>query len=343
MQPRRGDGPVGIKQVAAAAGVSITTVSHALNDKGRVTPETRNRVREVARRLGYHPSASARSLGGGRAGILACTVSEVEPLSMTHIDYFVELTNSASATALDQGYSLMLVPATVSEQVWSSVPLDGAIIVDPAWGDPTVAELRERGTLLVTTGRQSPDNRDEYWVDNDHVAGVRAMLDHIAEQGAERIALVTSPPVSSYTADSMAGYEGWCAERGMKPRIATVTDTLTESGGYGATMRLLDGPEPPDAIYAAHNRLGLGVLLAAEACQIEVPGQLLVAACADSRASQNSRPALTALGLDPARIGREAVELLIALVEDRTIEHAHRYVPAAVQPRASTDRRLVAN
>src|SRR5215207_11510790 len=92
---------VGIKEVAAAAGVSITTVSHALNGKGRLTPETRQRVRDVATALDYQPSALARGLAGGRTGMLALAVSFVDDFSLpvADFDYFLQVMNAATSTA----------------------------------------------------------------------------------------------------------------------------------------------------------------------------------------------------------------------------------------------------
>lgn len=329
---------IGIKEVAAAAGVSITTVSHALNGKGRLPDETRVRVREVAEALGYRPSATARSLAGGRTGILALTVSRVEamPFSLADFDYFAQLMNGAGTAALEQGYALVLAPATGEPDLLDRVPLDGAIVVDPVRDDRTLAHLRERGVPVVTTGREPDGPDDAPWVDNDHVAGTRSILDHLAVAGARRIALVTSPPVHSYTIDSQAAYREWCATHGVEPEIASLTGTLTESEGYSAALELLDRDDPPDGIYATLDRLALGVLLAAHARGVDVPGELLVAGCTDSHAGRGARPALTALSLDPERIGVEAVESLIALTEGRADRPAHRYVPTTVIPRAST-------
>jgi DNA-binding LacI/PurR family transcriptional regulator len=331
---------IGIKDVAAAAGVSITTVSHALNGKGRLPDETRVRVREVAEALGYRPSATARSLAGGRTGILALTVSRVEamPFSLADFDYFAQLMNGAGTAALEEGYALVLAPAAGEPDLLDRVPLDGAIVVDPGRGDPMLAHLRERGVPVVTTGRE-PDGPDgARWVDNDHVAGTRAILDHLASAGASRVALITSPPVHSYTIDSQAAYRDWCAARGSDPEVASVTGTLTEGEGYAAALALLDRDDPPDGVYATLDRLALGVLLAAHARGVDVPGDLLVAGCTDSHAGRGARPALTALSLDPERIGVEAVESLIALVEGRDGAPPHRYVPTTVIPRASTTR-----
>jgi DNA-binding LacI/PurR family transcriptional regulator len=331
---------IGIKDVAAAAGVSITTVSHALNGKGRLPDETRVRVREVAEALGYRPSATARSLAGGRTGILALTVSRVAamPFSLADFDYFAQLMNGAGTAALEEGYALVLAPSAREPDLLDRVPLDGAIVVDPVRGDPTLAHLRERGVPVVTSGREPGGPADAPWVDNDHVGGTRAILDHLAASGASRVALITSPPVHSYTIDSQAAYREWCAARGIEPEVASVTGTLTEGEGYAAALELLDRDYPPDGIYATLDRLALGVLLAAHARGVDVPGDLLVAGCTDSHAGRGARPALTALSLDPERIGVEAVESLIALVEGRDDAPRHRYVPTTVIPRRSSSR-----
>lgn len=327
---------IGIKEVAAAAGVSITTVSHALNGKGRLPAETRERVRDVAEALGYVPSATARSLARGRTGILALTVARAAtmPFSLADFDYFAQLMNGASTAALERGYALVLAPAAAGTELLDSVPLDGAIVVDPVRGDRTLAHLRRRGVPVVTTGREPDGADDAPWIDNDHVAGTRSILDHLAAAGAHRVALITTPPVHSYTIDSQAAYRDWCAGRGSEPEIAIVTGTLTEGEGYSAALELLDRDDPPDGIYATLDRLALGVLLAAHARGVDVPGELLVAGCTDSYASRSA--ALTALSLDPERIGVEAVEALIAVTENRAGPPPHRYVPTTVIPRAST-------
>jgi DNA-binding LacI/PurR family transcriptional regulator len=330
--------PVKIDDVAAAAGVSTTTVSHALNDKGRLTDETRRRVREVAERLGYKPSPLARSLASGRTGMLALTVSSVDQVALTigDYDYFMQVMNAATSAAFERGFSLTLVPAASRREVLGQLPLDGAIVIDPVPGDETIDLLAQRGVPIVTTGRVPDGPSNGCWVDNDHVAGTRAVIEHLAQEGATRVALLTAPTLQSYTRDSLQGFEAMCAELGLEPVVETVTDSLSEGGAFAAASRLLESRRPPDAIYATLDRLALGALLAAEAKGVRVPEQLRVAGCTDSHAARSSRPALTALSLNPERIGQEALDLLITLVERGTPIRPHRIVPFALIPRAST-------
>lgn len=332
------DRPVQIRDVAAAAGVSITTVSHALNDKGRLTEETRRRVREVADRLGYKPSPLARGLAGGRTGMLALTVSAIDDLTFTvgDFDYFMQVMNAATSAALERGFSLTLVPASSRRRVLEQLPVDGAIVMDPVPGDEIVDLLSEGDVALVTTGRLPDGPSAGCWVDNDHMAGTRAMIEHLADEGASRIALLTGPPAQSYTIDTLEAFHATCQDLGLEAIVETVTDSLNEGGAFAAASNLFASTRPPDAIYATLDRLALGALLAAEAKGIRVPHDLRVAGCTDSHAARASRPSLTALSLDPERIGTEAVDLLVTLVEKRTPAEPHRIVPFTVIPRGST-------
>ncbi len=162
-----------ITDVAAAAGVSITTVSHALNGKGRIPEETRQRVRDAAEALGYRPSSAARNLGGRRAGLISISLSQDEGhcVGMSDVAYFLQLV-SATAAAIASGYALILssdltnVPSPLDH-----LSVDGGIVIDPIADDPHVARLEEAGAAVVTTGRV-PGRTDGYWVDNDHSRGL---------------------------------------------------------------------------------------------------------------------------------------------------------------------------
>jgi DNA-binding LacI/PurR family transcriptional regulator len=333
---------VGIKQVAEQAGVSITTVSHALNDKGRLSEETRRRVAEVAERLGYRPNTTARNLAGGRSGMIGLAVAQTAQNSFALSDfaYFSQLMSAASLEALDRGYALVLA-AGARGGAWSRMQVDGAIIVDPIADDPLLETLQEEDVPLVTTGRV-PGEEEGCWVDNDHWAGTRAVLDHLAARGAQRIALMTSPPVTSYAIHSQQAYEEWCAEHGQEAMVSVAHGDLTERSGFDAAIKLLRRTRPPDAVHSTLDRLSLGTLLAAKAQGLAVPRELLVTGCTDSEAGKGSRPGLTALALNPERIGRTAVDMVTALIEGEEPPSRQVLVPTRILPRGSTRRRVVA-
>jgi DNA-binding LacI/PurR family transcriptional regulator len=324
--------------VADVAGVSITTVSHALSGKGRLPEETRRRIQRVALELGYRASAVARGLASGRSGILALQVSGAGGVPLlSDFDYFSRLMNGATLRALASGYWLALAPPSVDGEAWARVHVDGAVVVDPVVGDPLVRMLRKQGIPFVTTGRSVGDD-DGVWVDNNHAVGTETMLRHLERRGARRIALLTAPEFYSYTLDSRRAYEEWVRKRGRQPIVAVVSETLTEGAAYSIALELLARDPRPDAIYATLDRFALGALLAAQANRIPVPRELLVAGLTDSLTARRSNPPLTSLSLHPEEIGARAVEMVIALVEGRQPDERHRFIPTRVIPRKSTNR-----
>ncbi|MFE3201402.1 LacI family DNA-binding transcriptional regulator [Embleya sp. NPDC055664] len=325
---------VGIRDVAAAAGVSITTVSDALNGKGRLPDTTRVHVREVADRLGYRPSAAARTLRTGRSGLLGLTTTmrSTEPFALTEFAWFAELVRSATATALDLGYALVVLPASSPHDVWGNVALDGTIVVDPADDDPLVHELLRRGVPVVSGGH--PGSTPVYgWVDNDHVAAVRSVLDHLADAGAERIGLLAA--ADGPGADKgVAGYRAWCADRGV-PAITEEYEARTPGAGRAAAARLLD--RGPDAVFGLHEGCAAELLDAARERALRVPDDLLLACC-----GEGADPSVTSLSLQPALAGAWAVELLVGVIEDAgagPLLPAQRTVPTRLSVRDSSTRR----
>ncbi len=333
---------VGIREVAERAGVSITTVSHALNGKGRISPETRKRVYEIAEQLGYQPNATARHLAGGRSGVIGLVVAQTGEGNFVVSDYtyFAELISAASVTALDRGYALMLA-SSAQEETWTRIPVDGAIIVDPVANDPLLESLERAGAPLVTTGRV-PGREQGWWVDSDHRAVTRAILDYLAARGAQRIALLDSPPKTSYSIDSRGAYEEWCSEHGREPIMKVVREALTEGSGFEATIKLLRRARPPDAVHSTLDRLALGALLAAQSRGLSVPHDLMVSGVAGSEASKWARPGLTTVELYPSQIGDAAANMVTALIEGREPLESQIYLPHRLMARGSTRRRVVA-
>lgn len=341
------NGRVGIRDVAAAAGVSITTVSNALSGKGRLSPATRESIAKVATDLGYRPNANARNLVSGKSGLLGIAVSawSGSPFGLADFDYFIQLMSAATGAAVAGGRALVVEAAAGEDEVFHQVEVDGAIVIDPVKDDLLLKQLDGRGIPVVTTGRRvdlKPDDEPHYWVDNDHPAATEAILDRLVASGARRVGLVSSPAVNSYTQDAAAAYRAWCAENGQEPLIAVAEGPLNEGAGYRAAGELLDGGDGPDAIYATLDQLALGVLLAARERSIEVPGDLMVAGCTDSRGSAWATPPLTAVVLNPEEIGREAVRVLIDLIEGREPQFNPVLIPTGIRERESTARVVLA-
>ncbi|MFH0243305.1 LacI family DNA-binding transcriptional regulator [Streptomyces sp. HK10] len=337
-------GRAGIRDVAAAAGVSITTVSDALNGKGRLPDATRRHVREVADRLGYRPSAAARTLRTGKSGLIGLTVTTYgeEPFTFTEFAYFAEMARAASSAALARGYALVILPGSTRQSpydVWSNVALDGTVVIDPSDRDPVVTELVRQGVPVVSDGRPCGDLPVTAWVDNDHEAAVTGLLDHLAAAGARRVGLLTGTSTDTYTRLSTKAYLRWCERAGQDP-VYEAYPAHDPCAGAVAADRLLARPDRPDAVYGLFDPNGTDLLAAARRYGLRVPDDLLLVCCSESAVYAGTEPPITTLSLKPGRTGTTVVQLLIDAIEGtgggRPVQ---RIMPTDLIVRTSSQRR----
>ncbi|MEU1617352.1 LacI family DNA-binding transcriptional regulator [Streptomyces sp. NPDC005722] len=332
----------GIRDVAAAAGVSITTVSDALNGKGRLPDATRRHVREVADRLGYRPSAAARTLRTGRSGLIGLTVTTYgeEPFTFTEFAYFAEMARAATSAALARGYALVILPASSRHDVWSNVALDGTVVIDPSDHDPMVTELVRQGIPVVSDGRPTGSLPVQAWVDNDHEAAVLGILEHLAEAGARRIGLLTGTSTDTYTRLSTTAYLDWCERIGQEP-VVEAYPAHDPCAGAIAADRLLARPDRPDAVYGLFDPNGTDLLAAARRYGLRVPDDLLLVCCSESTVYATTEPPITTLSLKPGRIGTAVVQLLIDAIEGVDAGRpVQQVMPTDLIVRTSSQRRL---
>jgi DNA-binding LacI/PurR family transcriptional regulator len=194
---------------------------------------------------------------------------------------------------------------------------------------------------MVTTGRPTLVEQIASVVDNNHRAAAGAMLDHLAEQGYRRPALMITSTARSYTSDMLEAYTAWTAARGIEPVVVRVDEPPTENAAAEALRALLDRDPRPDAVYASSEDLALGVLHEAQRRGLSVPGELGVCSAVDSSVLQLTSPQVTGMFLNPRDIGRGAADALLDLLEHPTAAPHDVAVPAELCPRGSTLRQPV--
>jgi DNA-binding LacI/PurR family transcriptional regulator len=330
---------VNIKDVARLAGVSPTTVSHALGGKRPVSAATRQRVRDAVERLGYRPHPGARSLKASGTGVLAlCAVNVTSPeVSFADLEYYFKLIRGVTEGVYGSGFALVVVPETESGAFWDRLLLDGAIIADPMTADPNLRALRARHVPCVTIGRD-PDAPDEgYWVDGDAAAATRLFLDHFAARGARDIAAVTWMTSDYWTQASVSAYHAWCEDHGRTPRLEIVPADNDEALRETASRLLAPGARP-DAVYGLYELPAIAVLRRAAELGIHVPGELMVAGPSDFGLGATSSPPMTTLDYNAEEHGREAARMLVQLVRGETPAEPRKLLPFALIERASTRR-----
>lgn len=302
--------PVTIKDIARAAGVSVTTVSDSLSGNGRLLAKTRERVRAVADEMNYRPSVAARSLVGSRTALLLMSVAAPATPTSTlwSIDFFANLMTAAAIRASERGFALALSPQSIPP----NLSYDGAIVVDPTKDNSLLAQATRDGIPVVTIGRC---NEGPPWVDNDYAQVIPAVLDHLRAAGAKRPALLASDPATSYVRDTAEEFSRWCDSHATEPRVVFVKKGITEASGRAAARRLLEVDARPDAVLATLDQLALGVVSAVEELGLSVPDDVMVASLGDSAMITHSRIPITAVDIEPTQVGTAAVDMLIEIVE----------------------------
>jgi DNA-binding LacI/PurR family transcriptional regulator len=227
-------------------------------------------------------------------------------------------------------------PPTRHPEMWTKVPMDGLIVFSPVRDDPLLPQIRRDRIPMVLVGRDPNGVGDDPCVDNDHVAGTRAVLDHLRARGASRPALVAIALEDSFTDDCVAGYMTWCAERAIEPSLVLIPAGSTPPDVNTKLRGLLSGPGGPDAVHATVWELGTRTAELASGLGIRIPQDLMVTACGDTEPHPGEIQ-ITQLKLFPEIAAREAVDLLTSLVRDIPAP-VTRSVPTELVIRRSTAR-----
>ena len=338
--------PATISDVARLANVSPTTVSHVLNDKGRVKEATRQRVLAAAARLDYNPSRAARALRTKRNGTLAFSIPSFEaPAALSghlaSLDVYMTQATSAAQAAFVEDHALVLLPPSASASDLHRQGIDGGIICDPA-ADERLVSLFESMELPFVTIERLPDRpASEWFVAADNAASTRLLLDHMENQGARRIALISVDLPIAWALECRATYDAWVAERGMEPLVAGLSPHDPQRTAYSVASRVLDGPDPPDAVVALDERFPSGVIRAAGDRGLAIPGDLMLATGIDSHEARAATPSVTAIDIHADLQGTAAVALLLARLRGTSVE-APQTTPTTLNVRDSTLRNRAA-
>lgn len=331
---------VTIRDVAAKAGVSITAVSHALNDKGTVSEATRAKVRRVAEDLGYQADAFARGMRQARIDAVGLAMRSLDALgdyTPEGVHVFDRFAGIFAAKALARGLSLTLVPDVSARAVPPlAYALDGYAVMSPQQDDPVTAILERRGIPYVTYGREP--GRDDFhrWASEDDADAARRALAHLEHAGAREIVLVSGTDRNAWNADYVHEYEQWCERVGVRPRRYAQPEGSGVSGGAEAARRILaDGL--PDAVLCMTGRHAAGLQAEFQAHGCAVPQDVLVFTASDSEQARTAKPAISAFVFSPAETAEALLDMLTELLDSGECS-GPRLTQVQLKQRASTRR-----
>ncbi len=308
---------VGIRDVAERAGVSISTVSNALNRPHMVSDALVARVRDAADHLGYVPLQAAQQLRAGRSGLLGMTVINIAN------PFFAEMVAGAEDAASAAGLRVLVGNSsddTAKErdhlELFERVQVEGALVSPFGETGPWLERLRRRGIPVVLV-----DSSDEGGtfpsVSFDDVAGGRLAAEHLLSLGRRRLAFVGAREEVRQVRERLAGARAAVAAVPGATIEPLWTERTTSERGQAFGQQLADRPahERPDGLVASNDHLAIGMLHGLVSRGIRVPDEVAVVGYDDIEFAAIAAVPLTSVR-QPARLmGRSAAELLLARID----------------------------
>lgn len=304
-----------IQTVAKHAGVSLTTVSHVINHRDRVSPALRAKVEAAIAELGYAPNRQAQSLRTGRTNVVAIMIPDI------CAPYFTEMVRAMQTALMRDGVDALIynadVPGGRSEdhglkylRQLKNKGVDGLVVADAAL-HRIQHELANVTIPTVFVGNLPSGIVDS--IEQDDFESAYQMGRYLVSQGHQRIAHVTGPSFFNMSLLRKAGFEKALQESGLSAEEdLRFEGTFLPSSGYDAVDWLLEkhGDNLPSAIFFANSRMARPALAAFSDRGLSVPRDIAVATYDIYGEMADIRPRLTTIGVNPSDLGAGAISLL---------------------------------
>jgi len=322
-----------IRDVAEQAGVSIATVSRVLNDRADVSVETRERVREIARSVGYTADPAARGLVTQRTQLVAVVVGDNAGHRDLSLLFFGHVLAAISRRLAKGGYDALLLQPL---EVGLHHRFDAAILIGVDGNDPLVTDMWVRSLPYVGVDVRVGGRRNAF-VGSDHAAGVRLALAHLYELGHRRIAHIAGARNTVAGAGRIAAFQREARVLGLDLPEAYVREAdFSSAGGYRAMSELLALDERPTGVVAASDLMALAALQAIRDAGLEPGRDVAVVGFDDLEAAALAHPPLTTIRQDRERLGTLAAERAIELIEHPDTRPPDTILPVELVVRASS-------
>jgi len=315
---------VTIYQVAEAAGVSIGTVSKVLSNKQGVGEKTRQRVMKVAKEMGYAPSLAARSLTGGRTGIIGLLVP-YSPAQLFSDPHLLRNMLGIEEALNELDYNLLLVtaqkendPASSYERLFRSRYFDGIIVMETEKSGRLALHQRlaQQESPWVVLGYPA-SIEPCFSVYSDDFLGGQLVAKHLLSLNHHDIALINADPRPSAFDERVRGFFDVLKMQNVDVKRQVVEHgNMSRTSGYEAAARLFARPFQPTAVFSLNDRMALGVIDWLHENGRRVPEDVSVIGFDDIVDSCTNHPPLTTVRQQGVNMGREAVNLLFRLLND---------------------------
>ncbi|HIC93289.1 MAG TPA: LacI family transcriptional regulator [Anaerolineae bacterium] len=327
---------VTMKDVARRAGVSVTTVSHVINETRFVSEELRARVYQAMEELNYRPNAIARSLRRQRTHTIGMIVPDVS------YPFLAEVARGVEDRGFELGYNVILCDSDGDlERESDHIELllerkvDGIIFVAAGESSSHVQALTEQGVPLVVCDRELPGTEVDTVI-ADNVESGRLATEHIIGLGHRRIGCIAGPEGLCISDKRLEGYRRALEEHGLPLREELIVHSDFRClGGYEAMATLLSLDEPPTAVFACNDLMAMGAICAASQRRLRIPQDVAIVGCDDIALASFTNPSLTTVAQPKREMGAIAVEMLVERIKEKDRPPAKRVLPVELVIRDS--------
>ena len=278
--------------IADLAGVAKGTVSYALNNSSLIKPETRQKVLDAAQTLGYHLNITARNLRTNRAGVIGYSWHVADdPSGMNNLlDRFIYRVTAAAETH-NQHVLTFLQPQENADRVYENLisisRVDGFIISDVAYDDPRIARLSAMGAPFAAFGGMYLPDPDFAFADVDSKLGVKMVVNHLLEQGHERIGLLTRHPGMPFGDAREAGYREAMSAAGIRVLDSWIAYTLNVlSDAAAAAQQIMSAKHRPTAIICTNDLMAFGAKSYLDSVGLRIPDDVALTGYDDDSTSE---------------------------------------------------------
>ena len=314
-----------LKDISKKTGKSITTVSRALNDYDDVSPETKKLVRKIAEEMGYQPNINAQRLQKQKTDTIGFIIPTFGPRFSD--PFFSEFLAGVGNKASDLGFDLLVSTQPPGEKEFEayhkmvdSRRVDGFIIVRTRRDDDRIKYLLDQDYPFAVFGRVE-DRNDFPYIDEDGAYGMQQIADHLVGLGHTRFGCIAPDPELMFAATRLKGLKDGLAAHNIQLNgsMHRVGD-LTQKGGYEQAKLLLSGMPSPTAIVACNDLMAIGAISAAQDLGLEVGRDVSITGFDDIPLAEYAHPPLTTVHQPIYQIGSMVCDMLINIIQERTLE-----------------------
>lgn len=323
----------GIARLAQQLGISTGTVSRALNGKPDVSDDTRRKVLEAARQLGYAPNQAARTLAQGTTRSVGFMIELDQETAASSDYFFMGVFDGVQSVLTRHGLDLLVLPCPTNQDRYAYLErfvargvVDGMILAGIQRVDPRIELLQSAGIPFVTLGRSSTGT-DYSWVDLDFEGAAKMAVDRLVALGHRRIALTVPHGGINFGAVFKDAYRQTLERHGLPFHPELVVETRrNERAGYDAADKLLGLEEPPTAVLLIYEVTAIGVYRRLAELGLRPGRDLAVVGFRDEPTVRFLVPAVTCFTVSLQQVGVSIGEALLAQVPSMSEHYPQRIV-----------------